>query len=229
MSHLVRKVPRAGVGLRAAVLVLTSVLLSAIAMPSPALAGPWEELFGPGKGRLWVDPSARFYLELPVGWTAEPRKGASSFVDLWKVNPDNGFRAHVTVEMRSLPPGVKAAHLAARVEEEARRAAYQFRMVQKDKIEISGTTGYRAYFTHQERNNAELTDEVVQVVFVATERAFIITFECGFGTRPVFWEEYERMMKTFVGRGVGEESLPLPKKQKPARSGEIVNPDAVPF
>ena len=39
------------------------------------------------------------------------------------------------------------------------------------KIEISGTTGYRSYFTHQERNNAELTVEAVQVVFVAPERA----------------------------------------------------------
>jgi hypothetical protein len=211
-------------------LILGAFALAALTSAAPARAGnPWEEMFGPEKGKLWTDPSARFYLELPVGWSGTPRKGAPSIVDFHKEHPDNRFVARFVVEMRQIPPGVKVGHFAARVEDEVKEKARAFRLIERDKIDVSGATGHRIYFTHQEHNNAELTDEVVQTVFLQNERAFIITFECAAGTRPVFWEDYERMMKSFVGRGVGEETLPVPKKKRPMRSGEMINPNTVPY
>jgi hypothetical protein len=147
------------------------------ATPITAVAGtPWEDLFGPGKGKLWTDPSARFYLELPVGWNGEPRKGASEVVDFYKTHPDNGFIAHLTVEMRTIPPNVKTAHYAVKVEDEVKAVAYGYRLMTKDKITISGQTAHRTHFTHQERKNTELTDEVIQSVFIMGERAFVLTF-----------------------------------------------------
>ena len=67
---------------------------------------PWEDLMG-HKPNLWTDPQARFFLDLPVGWEAKEREGLP-VVDFWKNHPDNGFVAHVTVEMRALPPNVVA-------------------------------------------------------------------------------------------------------------------------
>ncbi len=212
--------------MRAAFLVVPALIFLA----SPARAGnPWEEMFGPEKGKLWTDPSARFYLELPVGWTGQPRKNAPAIVDFVKQHPDTGFVARVTVEMRQIPPGVKVGHFASRIEDEMKQQARAYHLVQRDKVEVSGTTGIRTYFTHQEQNNAELVDEVVQVVFIESERAFIVTFMCAAGTRGVFWEDYERMMKSLVGRGVGDESLPLPKKKRPMKAGEMINPDKIPY
>jgi hypothetical protein len=208
----------------------TIALAALLSAPSAAFAGnPWEEMFGPDHGKLWTDPSARFYLELPVGWTGEVRKATPTIVDFYKRHPDNGFVAHLSVEMRPVPPGVKVSHFATRIEEEVKSQVKQFRIVARDKIEVSGTTGSRIQFVHQEANNAELQDEVTQVVFLENERVFIVTFVLALGTHNVFWEDYERMMKSLVGRGVGEESLPTPKKKRVMKSGEMINPNAIPY
>jgi hypothetical protein len=208
------------------ILALGLVLLA----PATALAGnPWEELMGPGKPIIWNDPGARFYLDLPVGWTAEPRRGEEHVVDFFKQHPDYGHTSRVTVEMRTVPPGVKPAHFAARMLEEVKKQAPRFTMLEADKIPISGVTGHRSYFTYQERGNVELTNEAVQIVFLIAERAFIITFLCPYGTRSIFWEDFEKMVKNFVGRGPGEETLTTPQKRKRVKAGEMVNPDAIPY
>lgn len=205
-------------------LILAGALLVA---PSLAEAGnPWEELMGPGKARLWTDPEGRFFLDLPVGWTAEARRGETGIVDFTKLHPDNGYAAHVTVEIRTVPPDVKTAHFADRVEDETRRQAPGYRLLERDRAQISGISAVRTYFTFRELQNAELTNEGVQLVLVNGERAFIITFVAAAGTRGVFWEDFEKMVKGFGARAPGDES-PMPKQRKKVRAGEMVNPDAV--
>jgi hypothetical protein len=204
--------------------------LAVLLAPAAAFAGnPWEELMGPGKPIIWNDPGARFYLDLPVGWTGEPRQGAEHIVDFWKTHPDSGYVGHVTVEMRNLPPGVKGAHFSSRIEDEVKKTAPQYRLLERGRVPISGVNGHRTYFTFQERNNAELMNEAVQVVFLIGERAFIVTFVCAAGTRGVFWEDYEKMIRGFVGRAPGDESAGTPKQRKRVKAGEMVNPDALPY
>ena len=53
-------------------LIALAVGLSCAASVGTAVAGPWEDLMGEGKPRLWTDPKSRFYLDLPVGWKAKP-------------------------------------------------------------------------------------------------------------------------------------------------------------
>jgi hypothetical protein len=49
---------------------------------------------------------------------------------------------------------------------------------------------------------------------------------CASGTRGVFWEDVEKMLKSFSGRAPGDDS-PMPKQRKRIRAGEMVNPDGV--
>lgn len=209
---------------------MSLALVFSLALPSLARAGnPWEELMGPGKPRLWTDPAARFYLDLPIGWSPSARKQQTSVVDFWKTHEDDGYVAHVTVEMRTVPPDVKTAHFAFRVTDETKAKAHGYRLLEEDRIEVSGTQAYRKHFTYQERKNTELTNEVVQVVFLVGERAFIVSLETALGARGVFWEDFEKMVKAFVGRSPGGESEPLPKERKRIRAGEMVNPDALKY
>lgn len=200
-----------------------------IAMPSAALAGnPWEELMGPGKPQLWTDPQGRFYLDLPLGFKPDAREG-TGFVDFWKTHEDYGYTAHVEVEMRTLPPGTKAAHLALRVTDELKKTAPMFHVVKEDRSPISGVTAVHRMFTFQAGNNAELVNEVVQYIFVVGERGFILSMITPAGAQAVFSEDFEKMVKNFNGRAPGDDSLPLPKGKKKIRAGEMVNPDAVQY
>lgn len=208
-------------------LVLAGLALT-VAPRSASAGNPWEELMGPGKPRLWNDPEGRFSIDLPVGWTAAPRRGAPNVVDFIKQHPDFGYTARVTVEMRTLPPGVKTAHFAVKVQDETKRAARAFRLIEADKIEVSGVTAHRTYFTFHELSNVELANEAVQLALLAGERGFIITFVCASGAREVFWEDFEKMVRGFAGRGPGE-SGPMPKERKRLRAGEMVNPDGVQY
>ncbi|MCK6551243.1 hypothetical protein L6R52_35740 [Myxococcota bacterium] len=213
--------------LTASSLVLASLALAAL--PRAASAGnPWEELMGPGKPRLWNDPEGRFSIDLPVGWTAGARRGMPNVVDFIKEHPDHGYTARVSVEMRTLPPGVKTAHFAVKVQDETKRAARAFRLLEADKVEVSGVTAHRTYFTFHELSNAELSNEAVQLAFLVGERGFVITFVCAAGARGVFWEDFEKMLRGFSGRGPGE-TRPMPKERKRIRAGEMVNPDAVQY
>jgi hypothetical protein len=206
-----------------------ALLLSA---PLTASAGnPWEELMGPDKGQTWSDPDGRFSLGLPINWKATPRKG-TDLVDITKFNPDYGQGAHVTVETRALPPGVKAAHLAHRLEQEIRRSAMNYRKLGEDKVEVAGGTARRVHFTYQEHGNAELTNEAVQVLIMSGEKAWIITMLTAAGARSLFWEDFERMVKTFAPEGEGL-SLPPSRRtregRRKLRAGEMVNPDALKY
>lgn len=203
------------------------VPLLLVALPAPASAGnPWEELMGPGKPRLWAEPQGRFYLDLPIGWEAKPN---GNVVDFWKTHPDAGYVAHAAVEIRPVPPGVNLKHFALRVEEETKRSAPQYKLLEQDRPTIGGAAAIRRAFTYQERNHAHLQNEVVQVIALFGERAFIITLETAMGARGVFWEDFEKMLKGFGGRAPGEESLGLPQQGKRIKAGEMVNPNAVPY
>jgi hypothetical protein len=202
------------------------LLLAALA-PAAAHAGnPWEEIMG-RKPRLWTDPEARFSVDLPVGWTGTVRESAPTVVDFWKTHPDSGFVAHVTVEMRRLPPGVAVRHFNLQITSDVKRGTLSYRLVGERAIQVSGVKAIRTDFTHREQGNAQLVNEVTQVVLIMGERAFIIMMENAVGTREVFGEDFEIMLVGFSGRSPGEEIRPGAKKK--VRSGEMVNPDAVPY
>jgi hypothetical protein len=190
---------------------------------------PWEDLMG-HKPNLWTDPQARFYLDLPIGWTSAEREGVP-VVDFWKTHPDHGFVAHVTVEMRALPPNVAVKHFALSVTKDVQGATKFYKKVGERAIGISGTRGLVTEFTHREMGNATLINEVTQVVFIMGERAFIIMMENASGTRPVFQEDFDVMLKGFVGRAPGQETVPTtePGKRKKVKSGEMINPDAIKY
>jgi hypothetical protein len=189
---------------------------------------PWEELMG-RKPNLWTDPQARFHLDLPVGWTGTERSGLP-VVDFWKTHPDNGFVAHMTVEMRMLPPNVNVRHFALQVTQDVKSATKFYRQLGERSIDISGTKGVAIDFSHREQGNAQLVNEVTQVVFIVGERAFILMMENAAGARPVFQEDFDIMLKGFVGRAPGQETLPVEAgKRKKVRAGEMINPDAVKY
>ena len=208
--------------LRPAALTAFAVLLAA---PATFAGNPWEELMGPGKGRVWNDPQGRFYLDLPVGWEAKP-DGTTPVVNIWKNHPDNGLVAHVSVEMRTVPPGVKTAHYALQVDTEMKRMP-GYRLIERDAMTVGGERARRTLFTYRERSNAELVNEVVQIVFLDGERAFIVTLQTAYGARGAFWEDFEKMMKSFTGRAPGEEGRAAPKERRRVKAGEMINPDAV--
>ncbi len=189
---------------------------------------PWEELMG-RKPNLWTDPKARFHLDLPVGWTGTEREGVP-VVDFWKTHEDSGYVAHMTVEMRSLPPNVSVRHFALQVTKDVQAGTKFYRLLGEKNISISGTKGVLTDFTHREQGNAQLVNEVTQVVFISGERAFIIMMENAAGARPVFQEDFDLMLKGFVGRAPGQETLPSePGKRKKVRAGEMINPDAIKY
>lgn len=205
----------------------TFAVVFVLVAPAPALAGnPWEDLMGPGKPQIWNDPQSRFHIDLPVGWTALPDNPPNA-ARFGRRHPDYGHSALVTVEVRTVPPRVKLRHVALRVEEEVKAAAPGYRVVSEDRLRVSGQKAIRRHFTYRSNNNAQLSREVVQIVLTVPERAFIITLEAGYGTRGLFWEDFEKMVAGFRGRSVGQESLPMPKRRRRIKSGEMINPDAV--
>ncbi|MEM7710842.1 MAG: hypothetical protein AAF264_08865 [Pseudomonadota bacterium] len=129
--------------------------------------------------------------------------------------------------MRGLPPGVKLRHFALQVEREVEQAAPGYKVLGEDRLRVSARPALRRHFLYRDHNNAQLYREVVQLVTLVPERAFIITLETAYGTRGVFWEEFEKMVKGFRGRSPSEESLPMPKARRRIKSGEMINPDAV--
>ncbi len=207
----------------------TLLALALLAVPAAAFAGnPWEELMG-RKPNTWADPKARFSIDLPVGWTAAERAGVP-VVDFWKTHPDNGYVAHVTVEMRNLPPNVNVRHFALSVTNDVKAATKLYKPIGESRIAISGTHGIRTDFAHRERGNAQLVNEVTQVVFIVGERGFVLMMENAAGTRPAFQDDFDIMLKGFVGRAPGQEILPVDaKKRRKVRAGEMINPDAIKY
>lgn len=209
-------------------LIALAVGLSCAASVGTAVAGPWEDLMGEGKPRLWTDPKSRFYLDLPVGWKAKPNPDYP-VVDFFKRHPDYGHTARVSVEMRMLPPNVNTRHFALSVQQDIEKAAPQFRIVKQSKMTVSGVPAIRTRFTYQEKNNISLVNDVTQVIFIVGERAFIVTLQTSIGAREIFLEDFKKMVKGFSGRAPGEESRRTPKQRKRVKSGEMVNPDAVTY
>lgn len=198
-------------------------------VPNLALADPWEELMGPGKPRLWTDPEGRFSIDLPVGWTVEAKPG-QALVYFIRHNQDAGASAYVKVEMEPLPPNVKLRHYATRVAEDMRKMAPGYQLQEEGKTNINGNEAIRSVFTYQARNNVEYRSEVVQQVLIRGERGFVITLETAVGARPLFWGEFQKMMRGFSPNGPGEESFTAPdQKKKRLKAGEMVNPDGVPY
>ncbi len=204
---------------------LAALMLVLLSPPADA-KNPWEELMGPGKPRMWADPQGRFYLDLPVGWKAVPRKD-EPVVDFWKQNVDNGFVVHATVLMRPVPPKVSVRHYALKVEQETKQSAPRYQRVSKEKTTMSGVPARKTRFIYMERGHANLVNEAEQHVFIIGERAFVVTFEMARGVYPAFEEDIEKMVKGFVGRRPGDENLATPKARKRIKSGEMVNPNAV--
>ena len=194
-----------------------------------AYAGnPWEDLMGPGKPQIWNDPQSRFHIDLPVGWKALPDNPPTA-VRFGRYHPDYRHSALATVEMRRVPPGVQTRHFAVRLEREVQKAAPGYKVLGEDQIKVSGQKALRKHFIYRDKNNAQRYREVVQVVALVPERAFIISLETAYGTRQFFWEEFEKMVRGFRGRSPAEESLPMPKQRRRIKSGEMINPDAVQY
>ena len=181
---------------------------------------------GPGKPQIWNDPQSRFHIDLPVGWAALP-DNPPTVVRFGRRHPDYGHSALVTVEMRTIPTNVNIRHFALKVEEEVKRAAPGYRVVKEDTLRVAGRKALRRAFIYRDMNNAQRYRDVVQIVTLVPERAFIITLETVYGTRQLFWEDFEKMVKGFQGRSAGEESLPMPKPRRRIKSGEMINPDAI--
>ena len=206
--------------------ILVSGLLVLSASTTLYAGNPWEDLMGPGTPQIWNDPQSRFYIDLPVGWQPLPNNPPTA-VRFGRHYPDYGHSALATVEMRSVPPGVNTRHFATRIEAEIERAAPGYRVLTEDSVRVSGQKGLRRHFLYRDKNNAQRYREVVQVITVLPERAFIITLETAYGTRSLFWEEFEKMVRGFRGRSPGEDSLPMPKPRRRVKSGEMIDPDAV--
>lgn len=207
--------------------VALGLVMIGLLAPATALAkNPWEELMG-RKARMWSDPKGRFSIDLPVGWTAKPQSDAP-IVDFWKRHPDHGYVAHVSVAMKTVPPSVDVRHFALHVEKDIKAHARGYKVLERQRVDVSGHRAVRTHFTYRELGNAQLVNEVDQYVVVIGERAFIIAFEHAYGARSIFEEDFGHMVKGFAGRGPGEEGFVRgKKKRRRVRAGEMVNPDAV--
>lgn len=204
--------------------ILFGALVAALALPSAAqAANPWEDLMG-HKPRTWTDPGGRFFIDLPLGWTSRG-DGSSPVVEFFK--QANGAAARVTVTMKSVPPKVKARHFALHVEKDVKSSAKGYRVLQRNKVQLSGHTAIRTHFTYRELGNVQLINEVEQYVVIIGERAFVLSFAHAAGARQIFGEDFAFMVKGFGGRGPGEERRKTGKKRRKVRSGEMVNPNAV--
>jgi hypothetical protein len=101
-------------------------------------------------------------------------------------------------------------------------------MLSEDRITVSGASAIRRHFTYQEQAHAQLTNEVVQIIFLVGERGFVMTLATALGVRQAYQDDFDRILQSFVGSAPGEE-VPTPTKRKKIRSGEMVNPDGVPY
>jgi len=213
------------VTVRASILALALAVMPALAQ---AQSNPWEQTFG-RKPKMWSDPDGRFTLDLPGGWTPQISKKDPSPnpVVITKEIPDYHTSAVFSVEMRTIPPGTRLSHFTQRVEEEMRGIAKQYKAIDQDKVEISGTTAIRRLFTYQQFAHAEMQAEVAQVTLVIGERGFVITLETAVGARGMFWEDFELMTNAFSGTAPGDESRAVRPgdKRKALKPGEMVNPD----
>lgn len=182
---------------------------------------------GDEKPRTWVDPDGRFSLDLPIAWKAMSPKGAP-IVDFVKNVPHHGIAAKVSVEMRSIPPGVRLTHFDLAIEREMKKSARNYRLLAQEKLQVGESTARRRHFTYQEFGNAQLTNEAVQIVLVTDSTAWIITLLTAAGARDHFQADFDKMLKRFNPSGEVR-SVVGAKKRKKLRSGEMVNPDLIKY
>ena len=200
-------------------------LLLAVVFFSPPVSAknPWEELMG-RKPRLWRDKQGRFSLDLPVGWT--PQTSAESPVVYF--HRSKRQQATVSVDVRNLPAGVRATHLNAHIQDENKSHAKGYKLVEQQVHTVGGTKAVQSIITYRALGSVRHYREIVQNVLVVGERGFVITLEMPLGTRGIFWEEFELMLKGF---SVGRESIvrqPRSRKsRRRVRAGEMINPDAI--
>ena len=166
-----------------------------------------QELLGGGQARLWTDPAARFSLELPAGWTAQP-PGTGSEVFFQKHHAGHGFVARATIQTRNVPLGVELSHLVVRVADEMKRSTYQYRPVARERRTVSGQPAVLHRFTHQERGHTALRNEVQQAIFIVKERAFVVTIEMVAGSRPAFQEDIDKILTTVRRKPLREKKQP---------------------
>lgn len=197
-------------------------------VPSARAENPWEELMG-RKPRLWSDPQGRFTIDLPIGWSADEKQSANGMIGFWRQHPDYGHSAHVTVEIKNLPPGVKLAHFGVRVAEDVQKVAKNYNPIEEDRIDLGGMPAIRRYFTYQEKAHAQLTNEVVQIIAVSGERGYIITLETGYGVRQIFWEDFNLMLRGFSAGAEMRIDRKPGEGRKRLKAGEMVNPNGVPY
>ncbi len=198
-----------------------------LAYASTAHAGnPWDELMGTGKPKMFNDPEGRFSIGLPIGWKAVNQGEITTFS---KSNSDLGATAVVNVEMRPVPPKVRLSHFVHRVTQETVAAAPNYQVLSKDKTTVSGAPAQRVHFRYQERGNAQLANEAVQVIFITGERAWVITFLTALGARSIFWEDFGQMVKYFTARGATEPVVRKRKRRRKLKAGEMVNPDMIKY
>ncbi len=186
---------------------------------------PLEALLNQKKEAPYLDSEGRFKMTLPQGWRAEPRPDTHHVVDFWKRQRNGMAIAHLTVEMRTLPPKVSPGHLALQAIEEAKKGAFGFRMLGRDQIKVSGRPAKRTHFTYRERNHVGLTNRVIQVVFIVDERGYVLTMEAAENARQVLVQDLDAMLKTFTA-SKPEQKLKPPKKKKPKG---LINPNRIPY
>ena len=210
-------------------LLVTLLLGSALPAADAQAKTPWEELMG-RKPKLWHDPEGRFQIDLPVGWEAE-KEPEGRFLRFVRVQQQTGLIAELQVEIRSLPPDVRASHLDAHVQRNNETIAPGYKVHDRRKLKVSGTEAIQTLFTYRARGNAQMGREVVQTVFVVGDDGYILTFETLLGGREGFRDELEIMFEGFTVNGVVAPSTPrrasTAAPRRKVRAGEMINPDAV--
>ncbi|MEO1234367.1 MAG: hypothetical protein AAFZ18_36295 [Myxococcota bacterium] len=203
------------------------VLAALLVSPEAAAETPWEQLFG-RKPNAWHDPAGRFSLDLPLGWKAHPGEATAPVSFVRTRAEDRAILGQVEVEIRPLPPDVAPKHLDSHVQSKNKKAAPGYAVLGRQSVKVGGHDGVRTHFRYRALGNVQLSREVVQTVFVAGERGYVVTLETPAGGRGRVWPEFELMMKGF---SIGAAPVTNPTRRaggrRKVRAGEMINPDAV--
>jgi hypothetical protein len=204
------------------------IIALALALPATVEAGnPWEELMGPGKPRTWTDPSGRFSIDLLINWKAIDSED-KTVMRFQKTNASHRQTGYVSVEVRTLPPGVKLSHFALRAESELKQVARNLNKGQASGLRIAGKKAKKTDYSYQERGHVLRTNFTRRVVLVHGERGWVISFLSAYGAQGLFLEEFDKMVTSF-NPGAAGRRIKRGKKRKRLRAGEMVNPDLLKY